>query len=438
MSHFADPPLSLSYLLEALPDGIAFVDEYGVICHVNGRLEALSGYRSAGLVGQALGVLLQSLYRDAHAARRGVFTQDPRSRTMAPHLGCTLVRQDGGELTVDVARAPFAFNGKTWIVVVVRDHSFETAAGHLRTEAELHALATELAGVEALANSEKRFRLAFEDNMTGMICVDPEDRVLAVNDSFCQIVGRSREEIVAKGAAPFTHPKEVRRRTNEVDRRLASGVADHLSYVDRYMHKDGRAVVVQVAKSRGRDAEGATLHFVISARDITEERAHNAELSQQALHDSLTGLASRLLFEDRLSQVNARAVRRGGWNAVLMLDLDDFKGLNDTLGCQIGDLLLVAAARRLEEVTRSSDTLCRLRGDEFLYLAEGLEFPAQAEKVAARLLGAVAEPFSLAGTRLEQRASIGIVAWEGKSKDFTELLQDADVALCDAKRQGEG
>jgi diguanylate cyclase (GGDEF)-like protein len=121
-----------------------------------------------------------------------------------------------------------------------------------------------------------------------------------------------------------------------------------------------------------------------------------------------------------------------------MLDLDDFKGLNDTLGCQIGDLLLVAAARRLEEVTRSSDTLCRLRGDEFLYLAEGLEFPAQAEKVAARLLGAVAEPFSLAGTRLEQRASIGIVAWEGKSKDFTELLQDADVALCDAKRQGEG
>jgi len=121
-----------------------------------------------------------------------------RARGRWPPLGCTLVRQDGGELTVDVARAPFAFNGKTWIVVVVRDHSFETAAGHLRTEAELHALATELAGVEALANSEKRFRLAFEDNMTGMICVDPEDRVLAVNDSFCQIVGRSREEIVPR------------------------------------------------------------------------------------------------------------------------------------------------------------------------------------------------------------------------------------------------
>jgi diguanylate cyclase (GGDEF)-like protein len=193
-----------------------------------------------------------------------------------------------------------------------------------------------------------------------------------------------------------------------------------------------------LSKSRARDAAGATLYFLISVRDVTQERALSAQLSHQALHDSLTGLANRVLFEDRLSQTNARTARRGGWNAVLMLDLDNFKAVNDTLGHHVGDLLLVAFARRLEEVTRSSDTLCRLGGDEFLYLAEGLTSPAQAEEVAERLLGVVAAPFSLAGTQVEQHASIGVVVWEGTSKDCTELLQNADVAMYEAKRQGEG
>ena len=432
-------PLPLNSLLEVLPDGIAFVDEYGVICHVNERLESLTGYARDFLVGQAVDVLLQSRYQDANAARRRGLARDPPSRAQAKpvELGYSLLCQDGRELTVDVARAPFALDGKTWTVVAVRDDSAQKPAGHVPTEAELHAIAAELAGAEALANSEQRFRLAFENNMAGMIFVDLEDRVLAVNDSFCKMVGRSREEIVDKGAAPFTHPKG-HRIAKEVHGRLASGEADQVSYVDRYVHKDGRTILVEVSKSRARDAAGATLYFLISVRDVTQERALSAQLSHQALHDSLTGLANRVVFEDRLSQTNARTARRGGWNAVLMLDLDNFKAVNDTLGHHVGDLLLVALARRLEEVTRSSDTLCRLGGDEFVYLAEGLTSPAQAEEVAERLLGVVAAPFSLAGTQVEQHASIGVVVWEGTSKDCTELLQNADVAMYEAKRQGEG
>ena len=432
-------PIPLNNLLEVLPDGIAFVDEYGVISHVNERLESLTGCPRDLLVGQAVDVLLQSRYQDANAARRREFVQNPPSRAQvrAGELEYSLLCQDGRELTVDVARAPFALDGKPWSVVAIRDGSAQKPAGHVPTRAELRVIANELAGAEALANSEQRFRLAFENNMAGMIFVDGEDRVLAVNDSFCKMVGRSREEIVDKGASPFTHPKG-HRITKEVHGRLASGEADQVSYVDRYAHKDGRTILVEVSKSRARDAAGATLYFLISVRDVTQERALSAQLSHQALHDSLTGLANRVLFEDRLSQTNARTARRGGWNAVLMLDLDNFKAVNDTLGHHVGDLLLVALARRLEEVTRSSDTLCRLGGDEFLYLAEGLTSPAQAEEVAERLLGVVAEPFSLAGTLVEQHASIGVVVWEGTSKDSTELLQNADVAMYEAKRQGEG
>ena len=122
----------------------------------------------------------------------------------------------------------------------------------------------------------------------------------------------------------------------------------------------------------------------------------------------------------------------------MLLDLDDFKEVNDTLGHLVGDELLVALARRFEEVTRSTDTLCRFGGDEFIYLAEELASPAQAEEVAERLLGVLAEPFSLAGTQVQQHASIGVVVFEGTSKGWTELIQDADAALYEAKRQGKG
>src|SRR5208283_3183387 len=121
-----------------------------------------------------------------------------QAQAMPGELGYSLLCQDGRELTVDVARAPFALDGKPWSVVAIRDEGAQKPAEHVPTEAELRAIATELASAEALASSEQRFRLAFENNMAGMIFVDLEERILAVNDSFCKMVGRSREEIFDK------------------------------------------------------------------------------------------------------------------------------------------------------------------------------------------------------------------------------------------------
>jgi diguanylate cyclase (GGDEF)-like protein/PAS domain S-box-containing protein len=315
------------------------------------------------------------------------------------------------------------------VLMAIREYSAQGATDHARTAAEA-------AVVDALANSEQGFRLAFEHNMAGTILVDADRKVLEVNDAFCQMVGRNRDEIVAKGSEAFTHPED-RDISEEAHRRLTSGEVDQVSYTKRYLKKGGQVVVAEVSKSAVRDATG-TLYFVISIRDVTKERALNAQLSHQALHDSLTGLANRVLFEDRLSQAHARTARRGGWNAVMLLDLDDFKEVNDTFGHLVGDELLVALARRFEEVTRSTDTLCRFGGDEFLYLAEELASPAQAEEVAERLLGVLAKPFSLAGTQVQQQASIGAVVLKGTGKGWTELIQDADAALYEAKRQGKG
>ena len=290
--------------------------------------------------------------------------------------------------------------------------------------------------IKQLQALEERFRLAFEDNMAPMIFTDLDDRVIAANDAFCTMIGFERDEILGRDSTPFTYPEDVGI-TEESHRRVTRGEIGQSRYVKRYLRKDGRLIYVEVLRSPARDADGNILYHVISERDITDERALAAQLSHQALHDTLTGLANRALFNDRVEQAHAKMLRDGTMCAVLLLDLDDFKGVNDSFGHLAGDQLLISVARRLEHVTRSSDTLCRFGGDEFLYLAEGLTSPKDAEYAAERMLEGLVEPFFLSGTQIQQHASIGVVVWDATSSKTTELVQDADVALYEAKREGK-
>ncbi len=326
---------------------------------------------------------------------------------------------------------------------IVREAEF--AIAHVRSvrdtqtalEETTVAMRTLREAEETLANSEQRFRLAFEDNMAPMVFSDYDDLAIAVNDAFCDMVGYSREELLGQDSVQFTWPEDIGI-TEETHQRLKAGEVDQIRYVKRYLRKDGRVIVAEVARSAARDASGKTLYFLSSERDVTEERALNAQLSYQAMHDSLTGLANRSLFEDHLAQAHSRVVRQGGYAAVLSLDLDDFKGVNDTHGHLMGDQLLIAIARRLELATRSTDTLCRLGGDEFLYLAEGLATAGEAEEVANRLLDVLTEPFTFNDFDLDQHVSIGVVVFDGSSPNFKECVQRADVALYEAKRLRRG
>lgn len=162
------------------------------------------------------------------------------------------------------------------------------------------------------------------------------------------------------------------------------------------------------------------------------------DLRHQALHDPLTGLANRTLFEDRLLHAQERLARSGGKAAVLLLDLDNFKGVNDAYGHLVGDKLLISIARRLETVTRSSDTLCRLGGDEFLYLAESMESESEIQEIAPRLLGALLEPIFIQSLRLELHGSIGATMCDATNKDGRNCVQEADIALYEAKRERRG
>lgn len=290
------------------------------------------------------------------------------------------------------------------------------------------------ARLEAL---EERFRLAFEENMAPMSFTDADDRILAVNDAFCDMVGFSRDELIGHDSTPFTYPDDLGV-TEATHERVVSGDAERVRYVKRYLRKDGQVIDVEVSRSPARDAQGRLLYFVFSERDITEERKLTAQLSHQALYDSITGLANRTLLEEQLTKARARIKRRGGLNALFLLDLDDFKGVNDTQGHLVGDQLLIGVARRFEAVTRPADTLCRFGGDEFLYLAEDLTSLSDVLGIVHRLLTALNAPFHFNDISIEQRATVGIVVWGGDGADDEDLLQNVDVALYEAKRRRRG
>ncbi len=290
---------------------------------------------------------------------------------------------------------------------------------------------------ELLRESELRFRLAFESNMAPMVFSDLNDIALSANEAFCRMVGYSQEEIIGRDSVHFTYPPDIGV-TEHTIARLNANEMDQLRYTKRYLRKDGRLIISEVSRSAARDASGQTLYFVSSEREVTEERALAEQLTHQALHDPLTGLANRVLFEDRLVQAHSRVVRHGGFAAVLLLDLDDFSHVNDSHGHLVGDQLLVQMARRFQSVTRSSDTLGRFGGDEFLYLAEGLETRAEAEEVAIRLLDVLSSPFTVDELNFEQHASVGVAIWDATSEGTKELIQNADVALYEAKHGGKG
>ena len=413
------PSISWSSLLEALPDGTALIDGRGIMHYVNGELAYLTGYTREELIGQNVQILIPPTLRPMEGEARREYARDAGTRIIWNDRELTVLCKDGTERSVDFALSPLTVDGHRWAVGSIRDNSAQRAAEQARIEAEQH------------------FRLAFEDNMAPMVFTDLNDCIIAANDAFCTMMGRTRAELIGFDSKPFTYPDDVGI-TEASHARFLQDEIRQVRYVKRYLHSDGRMIVAEVSKSPARDKAGKTMYFIISERDITEERMLTAQLSHQALHDPLTGLANRALLDDRLAQAHSRVLRQEGHGALLLLDLDDFKGVNDTYGHLVGDQLLAAVARRLEAGTRTTDTLCRFGGDEFLYLAEGISGPAEAEMIAQRVLRSLDEPFAVGGLDLKQRASLGVVAWDSSNAEVTDVLRDADVALYEAKRLGKG
>ncbi|QTF94353.1 MAG: EAL domain-containing protein [Halomonas sp. BM-2019] len=293
----------------------------------------------------------------------------------------------------------------------------------------------------ALQDREEKLRIAasaFETHL-GMLITDATGTILRVNDTFSRITGYAEAEVVGQNP-----------------RLLSSGLHDEAFYATLWARvardgswqgeiwnrrKGGQVYPEWLTISAVRDAAGRLTHYVATFSDLTERKAAEQEIHQLAFYDPLTGLPNRRLLLDRLEGTLKDSVRTGQFGALVFLDLDHFKRVNDTLGHQAGDLLLQRIAERFGEVLRETDTLARLGGDEFALLLHDLGHEADAvarlvERVAIKLQGVLEAPIRLAEERLIVTASLGITLFRDHETTLDEILQQADMALFQAKSAG--
>lgn len=287
-----------------------------------------------------------------------------------------------------------------------------------------------LARTDALELASK----VFETTADAIIVSDADDRVIRVNPAFTRLTGYAAQEIVGLilAESPF-RPVDVNESKSRMERQLRDGFV--AAEVARF-RKDGSPLSLWVTASFVRNDDGSIRNYVRVFSDISLLKAAQQKLEQLASFDTLTGLPNRRLLLDRMEQAAHRAQRNNTGMAVMFIDLDDFKQVNDMLGHDIGDLLLREAAIRMQTCIRLSDSIGRIGGDEFAVVLEDTHGPAEAAQVCERIVAALAAPFLLDGHKVTIAASVGIAVYPDDGADAATLLKNADIAMYRAKDAG--
>jgi diguanylate cyclase (GGDEF)-like protein/PAS domain S-box-containing protein len=288
---------------------------------------------------------------------------------------------------------------------------------------------------EALRKSEERYRTLLEEMDEAYYEVDLRGSFTFVNDALCRLLGYSKEEVIGLNYRAYTPQEEwesVYRAYNSVYR---TGTSLRWFPMTQ-LTKDGRKKYVENSVLPLRNEKGEIIGFRGISRDVTERRMLEQKLSEMATHDPLTGLPNRVLLDDRLNMGLAQAQRNGSRLAVMMLDLDWFKRVNDTYGHGVGDQLLKLVAQRLTSNLRKSDTVGRMGGDEFVLLFPQIGAIDDAIKIAQKILESFSEPFAINGYSLTVTTSIGIAVYPESGDRADVLLTNADTAMYHAKEEG--
>ncbi len=285
--------------------------------------------------------------------------------------------------------------------------------------------------ITELKQREASFRLLFDGNPVPMIvCSQDAERIISVNDAAVAHYGYSREDFeklrisdvqAFDQAAPWTGDQTTEERAARTWKHVkADGSLIDVAIYSRLLVFDGQPAML------------------LALMDITERKRAEARLAFMAQHDGLTGLPNRILLRQRLDELLAHTRRSGDKVAVLFLDLDNFKGINDTLGHAIGDKLLKGVTKRLRSSLREEDAIARLGSDEFAIVQAGVSRPEEVAFLARRLIDAISEPYLFDGHTIISGACIGIAIAPGDGDDAEKLLKNADMALSRAKSEGHG
>ncbi len=397
---------------------VLMLDPGGRVVSWNAAAERIKGYRAAEIIGRSFAVF----YPPEELARG-----EP-ARHLAEAASAGHVRYEGWRVRYDGS----LFWADVVLTAVFDDHGWLRGYGKVTHDAtERHN------AKQALRDSEEHFSLLVASVRDyAILMLDPGGRVVSWNTGAERIEGYCAEEIIGRSFAVFYPPEEVAH--GEPARHLAeAAAAGHVEYEGWRVRRDGSRFWADVVLTAVVDERGGLRGYGKVTRDATERKRLEAQMADQVHRDTLTGLGNRALLMERLDHARARLSRRAGMLTLLFLDLDRFKLVNDTLGHDAGDELLIQAAGLLRGALRPEDTVVRFGGDEFVVLCEDLPDQSNVESVARRVVDALNVPVRLRGREVFLSASIGVVT-DGGERTSLDFLRDADAAMYRAKGLGGG
>ncbi|GAB7078560.1 EAL domain-containing protein [Megalodesulfovibrio paquesii] len=452
----------LSAIINSMPNGMLVVDSHGSITRFNRAFLTMLQLHEGEVLGRpCVEILGPKTTQTLGLLGRGGL---PEACNLDEQLTFAvkeveLVRDDGALVPAEVSSLCLRLHEDTAILCVFRDITERKVNNEIARRAQedlerkveertrelshanallkLEAAERSMVG-EALRKAEARYRSIFEKAVEGIFQISAEGRYLAANPALARIFGyESPDEFMTAVALDpnkhFADPEAYQ----EFLRRIEV-FGQIKEFQTRIRKVDGSIVWISANGHKVADRTGETLYFEGSVEDMTVRREMENALRRQAFHDPLTGLPNRMLFQDHLQLALERSKRRRDYLfAVLYMDLDRFKIINDSLGHETGDELLKAVARNLEMCVRTTDTVARFGGDEFAILLEEIDAPREAVKIARRILDEIAQPLMIAGHEVFSTASMGIVLITDGYERPDSILRDADTAMYKAKEQGK-
>ena len=420
-------------LFDASADAIVVVGGDGTIVLANAACKELLGYQPSALRGKPVEILVPARY-PRHQALRAEFIRHARPRPMGLGLSLTVRHADGREIPVDISLSPLEVGGRKLVAAVLRD---------LRGRAE---------GPDALRIQATALRSA----ANGIVITDRTGTIVWVNPAACAITGYAPDELVGAHTRLLKSGEHSPDFYSELWQSVTNGETWSGTIVNR--RKDGTLYHEEQTIAPVQDAGGKVTHFVaikadVSARRQAEEAlsaAHrelaarvaeieslNEQLRERAIRDPLTGLHNRRYFEETAGRDAARAVRTGEPLAVLVIDIDHFKTVNDKHGHAAGDLVLRVLAEILTAGVRDSDLVCRIGGEEFVVLLPGAAMEVALERAEAVRAEFAATPIDPGdGSEIRSTVSVGVAVFRGEGESHEAALGRADAALYQAKRAG--
>lgn len=400
-------------LFEASWEAVFVTNSNGIVKMMNRAAEQLFGYPSHDVLGQSLDVLIAKSH--VIESQKGLYTHLETSKSGVAHTYRQMegLRRDGRRFPIHISMVDFEVEGKQGFIHIVHDVTWERQLND-----QLHQIVA-----------------VFEHTNVGLMITDPHGKIEAINSAFTNLTGYRPDEVVGRHSRLLKSGRHEAPYYATVWQAIHDTGAWRGEMWNRGKNAQIHAVWLSISALRNRDNE--VEHLLAVYTDITPLKNSEEHLDYLAHHDPLTGLANRLLLSARFEQALRRQPRRGGSVALLLLDLNRFKEVNDTFGHDSGNKLLADVSRRLTGAVRQEDTVARLGGDEFAILLEQLSTPSDAGFVAEQILSAMSYSFSVRGQELHVGASIGISLFPADGRTIDDLLRSADRAMYQAKQQAQ-